>query len=334
MTHLTGQDLQDKQFDILWELLDSNPQLPFSPVKNLNKQLNTNGKNVIKAINELLERAVQNDTSILNFNERFNELMGDAYTNPVLFDNLKKIDSNVLKSVYKIYLEIVGDPNKPTDISQIAPSVKDAILELNDNLIGLAGRVDSINSELALAKSRTDATTNDKFRPREFESLVGRLLEIEGQLDGEVGGLWRTNDQLWDFVGERNTATNGRIDEVYGIIYGDEIMGNIENEKTRAKAAEEELSDRIDSIPAGSGSPSIKTDAFVIDTDSTHIFVLKKPTDGVNVSFYINGIRYIRDIHFTVDKATNKVTWIFTKAQDGFDIRPGMIVEIAYSLAA
>lgn len=49
MAHLVGQDLNERQYDILWELLDKNPLLPKSPVPALNKQLITKSKNIIPA---------------------------------------------------------------------------------------------------------------------------------------------------------------------------------------------------------------------------------------------------------------------------------------------
>lgn len=39
------------------------------------------------------------------------------------------------------------------------------------------------------------------------------------------------------------------------------------------------------------------------------------------VSLFINGIRYDKDDHFKYDEASNTVTWKFSRAEGGFDLR-------------
>ena len=105
-TPLTSADRKQMQLDLLWNLMDDNELLPYSPVKSLNKQLNTDNKSVIKAFNELLEKLEINNTTVTNFNSRFNDLVGNYELESADWTNLKKIDRNVIRSVYKLYLSI------------------------------------------------------------------------------------------------------------------------------------------------------------------------------------------------------------------------------------
>jgi hypothetical protein len=41
-----------------------------------------------------------------------------------------------------------------------------------------------------------------------------------------------------------------------------------------------------------------------------------------NLRFYINGILYDEGDHYHLDRANKKITWLFTKAEGGFDIEP------------
>jgi len=139
--------------------------MPFSSIKSLNKQLNTNNKSIIKAINELLERLKQNDATIVTFNKHFNEQVGNLETEPEDWTNLQKIDRNVIRSIYKVYLEIQGTGT--ADISSIAPSVKEAILELNDTLQALDERVDILEEKLDDVEFKEDLFPDPNF-PNQF----------------------------------------------------------------------------------------------------------------------------------------------------------------------
>jgi hypothetical protein len=141
-----GDELNQRQFDVLWDSLQDNSLLPYSTIGFLNKQLNTDNKSIIKAINELLAKLKINDTTVYNFNENFNQLVGNPETETEDWENLMKIDRNVIRSIYKIYTEIVG--TNPVDISDIGDSVKGAIRELSDVIASLTGRIEILEEKL------------------------------------------------------------------------------------------------------------------------------------------------------------------------------------------
>lgn len=153
MAHLTGEELNQRQLDILWDSLSDNSLLGYSPIAALNKQLTTTNKSVIKAINELVTRLVQAESTVSTFSTEFASIIGNAKTEPELVTNLKKIDENVLKSIYKLYLEI-GDAE---DISHLGDNVKAAILEVDSAVKSLTTRVDTIEDIL------DDIETKDKI---------------------------------------------------------------------------------------------------------------------------------------------------------------------------
>jgi hypothetical protein len=106
-TPLTADERKQRQFDLLWNTMQDNELLPYSAVQSLNKQLTTDNKSAIKAINELLTKLKINDTTVVNFSENFNSLVGNPELDTVDWDNLKLIDTNVIKSIYKLYLRII-----------------------------------------------------------------------------------------------------------------------------------------------------------------------------------------------------------------------------------
>lgn len=154
MAAIDPSNLNDYQYDILWDLLDDNPKLPYSPIKALNKQLNTSSKRVIGSINELIERLTTIGTTVSSFSTDYNNVIGNSATTPELVTNLKKIDENILKAVYKIWLELVGDGT--TDISHIGPNVKAAIYELGETLSALETRMQGAEDRLALIEEMLD----------------------------------------------------------------------------------------------------------------------------------------------------------------------------------
>lgn len=128
---------QQAQFEILQELIlwddtSDNPNLQPSSIPTKHKALNTNNKNIIKAINEVLDEATNAFVMTNEFKDRMNNVVGDNITNPILMENLNKIEENILKAVVKTYTLLVGDLDSPVDISNFAPSVNEAILKLSE----------------------------------------------------------------------------------------------------------------------------------------------------------------------------------------------------------
>jgi hypothetical protein len=131
MASLTGQDLLDRQYDILWQSIEGNPKLAYSPVPSLDRSLKTTNKRIIKALNELKDGLALNQTGVDEFNVRMRDEIGDTRSFPELVTNLKKVDGNVLSAIFKIYRSIIEDPDNPIDISDIGDSVNGALLNLN-----------------------------------------------------------------------------------------------------------------------------------------------------------------------------------------------------------
>lgn len=105
-TPLTTDERKQRQYDILWNTMSDNELLPYSAVSSLTKQLNTANKSTIKAINELLTKLQTNDTTVGNFSSVFNTYIGNTELDIQDWNNLKLIDTNVIKAIYKLYLQI------------------------------------------------------------------------------------------------------------------------------------------------------------------------------------------------------------------------------------
>lgn len=105
-TPLTTDERKQRQYDILWNTMSDNELLPYSAISSLTKQLNTANKSVIKAINELLSLLQTNNTTVGNFSSVFNTYIGNPELDTQDWTNLHKIDTNVIKAIYKLYLQI------------------------------------------------------------------------------------------------------------------------------------------------------------------------------------------------------------------------------------
>lgn len=128
-------ELYEIQFDVLGESLTNNPYLPPSPIPSKNKVLNTGKDFITGAINELLLEIITINNVVDDSLSQQQAVLGDFIANPSLAADLKKIDTSILRALVKIYQEMSGDLNSPTDISGISPSVKGAILKLNEELV-------------------------------------------------------------------------------------------------------------------------------------------------------------------------------------------------------
>jgi hypothetical protein len=106
-TPLTLDVRKQMQVDVLWNTMADNELLPYSAVPSLNKQLTTDNKDVIQAVNELLTKIKINDTTVTNFNNIFNTYVGNYELETTDWDNLKKIDRNVIRAVYSLYQRIL-----------------------------------------------------------------------------------------------------------------------------------------------------------------------------------------------------------------------------------
>jgi hypothetical protein len=127
-------ELYELQADTLGESIASNPYLPKSPTPSKNKGLNTIKQFVTGAINELLATINSIKTLVQTSLGQQQTVLGDFIADPMLVTDLQKIDTSVIKALVKIYKDMAGDLDSPKDISTIAPSIKEAIQKLSDQI--------------------------------------------------------------------------------------------------------------------------------------------------------------------------------------------------------
>jgi hypothetical protein len=193
-TPLTTEDRKQMQFDVLWNTMADNELLPFSGVSALNKQLTTDNKIVIKAINELLTKLKINDTTVTNFNANFNTLVGNYELETADWDNLKTIDTNVIKSIYKVYLDVVALNDKVLETYTAAEKTKLAGIAANaNNYVHPANHPASIITQDATNRFVTDAektTWNAKASTTAATTSVSGLMSSidKTKLDGIATG--------------------------------------------------------------------------------------------------------------------------------------------------
>jgi hypothetical protein len=185
-TPLPSDERKQRQFDILWNSLADNELLPYSAIESLNKQLKTDKKAMIQAINELVSRLSINETTVSNFTSVFNDNVGNPELDTVDFENLRTIDTNVVKAVYKIYISLT---DVQADIVNKSPLVHQH--EVQD----ITGLQDSLNQ---------------KASSTELQSLISRIqtLEQEVQALKEGGGTTEPQPQQVTYDGGSFTTTS------------------------------------------------------------------------------------------------------------------------------
>lgn len=137
---MTEDDLFKLQWDALYESTENNPYLPYKTSATLNKSLLTNNKRVIKAINEILEKAETASQTVIDFSSRFNNIMGDEMSDPTLLANLREIDENFFKAIVKIYNDLKSGSANADAIQRLEEAdeeINEAITLLNQRLATL-----------------------------------------------------------------------------------------------------------------------------------------------------------------------------------------------------
>jgi hypothetical protein len=134
MSHVTGTDLEDLQFDALTTSTSANTEMPSSPVPALNKAFKTTSKSVVGAVNEINTLVQSTINSFSSFTALYNSVLGDTNVSPQLLADLNTINANVLLAVVQIYKEIHGqDLANPLPVSV---SVLDMLHELQALTLG------------------------------------------------------------------------------------------------------------------------------------------------------------------------------------------------------
>jgi hypothetical protein len=208
MAHLTGQDLLDQQADILAGNLSTNPELPSSPIPSQNNALQTQYQTVIGAINELLAGLKANNATVQNFDIKVNDALGNTITDPTLMQNIQKIDTNALKAIYTLYLDLNGG-DELVDISAIGSSIKGAILNLQNEINTLNGTVSVVTG------FRDHNVINDSnptiillsFQPTTTKEVVLYINGVDYEENNEFTVNRTTRTITWVF-----TSINGGFD--------------------------------------------------------------------------------------------------------------------------
>lgn len=131
-TPFTQDEIYQHQYDLLWSTMAGNALLPYSAVSTLNKQLTTNSKDIIQAINELMTSLNTNTTTVGNFSNVFNSNVGNPELDTVDWANLHLIDTNVIKAIYKVYT-LLGT------LSQLQTNAKSDLVSSINEVLSKAG---------------------------------------------------------------------------------------------------------------------------------------------------------------------------------------------------
>lgn len=123
------------QRQALGESTADNPLLPEDGSPAERKALKTERKVITLAINELQDRILSiRDSTLDSVNSLLEQAIGNIVDHKELLTKLRIVDNNLINAVYKVYSFIVGNPEEPTDISDIGDSVHGAIRSLNNNI--------------------------------------------------------------------------------------------------------------------------------------------------------------------------------------------------------
>lgn len=127
-------DFNQLQHDVLIRGLTLNPLMTSHALPQMNKALNTNRKEVVRAINELLASMNTLSGTTSGSINQLTGVVGDYTGNPEALADLRKIEESILLAVLKIYTDMAGDLDSPEDITDIHQNVKGAIRKINDTV--------------------------------------------------------------------------------------------------------------------------------------------------------------------------------------------------------
>lgn len=300
-TPLSSEDRKQMQFDVLWNTMADNELLPFSAVSSLNKQLTTDNKVIIKAINELLTKLKINDTTVTNFNSVFNQYVGNAELDIEDWNNLKTIDTNVIKSIYKVYLDVVALSDKVLESYTTAEKNKLAgIADNANNYVHPSSHPASMITEDSTHRFATDAeksTWNAKASTSAATTSTSGLMSSadKTKLDGIATGATNythpanhppsiiTQDSSNRFTTDAEKATwNNKANAVHSHTLADVTDVDVTN-KTNGYALQYDSTSgkiKLQPLPAGNGSGATSMSGLS-DVDVTTV----SPTEGVVLQY-------------------------------------------------
>ena len=92
----TMNEIQDK---VLTNNVTDNPLMPYSKVARKNKQLNTNNKAVVSAVNELFSKSTQVEKYTTDSVIAQNKIIGDAINDPDMLNKLKSVAPTIIDAL-------------------------------------------------------------------------------------------------------------------------------------------------------------------------------------------------------------------------------------------
>ena len=110
MAYLSSPELDQHQYDVLYDSIADNPLLPKTTLAITNKGLNTSKQSVIGAVNELLSRQGTMQTTVDTSLAQQNAVLGNVNDDTVVAQ-LHAIDTNVIAAIVKIYNELQAIKN-------------------------------------------------------------------------------------------------------------------------------------------------------------------------------------------------------------------------------
>ena len=149
------------QYDILWDNINDNPNFKQNASLSRNQYLETNQTKIISAINEIKRNNDRVNQTLINFTTFYNELIGNVADDTELHDNIKKIDENVLKAVYKTYTLIIGDPDEPVDVSELGDNINQCMLTLRSMIDVKEAEIKEINNRISDIDGLREATASE-----------------------------------------------------------------------------------------------------------------------------------------------------------------------------
>lgn len=107
----------EMQHDVLTQVLDDS-YFPTHALPTLNKRLATNGKTIIRAVNELVTSVTDVQNSCVGMINQMFTVFGAFLNTPELKTNLEKVAPSVLEAIYLLQQKMVGDPDDPVTLAE------------------------------------------------------------------------------------------------------------------------------------------------------------------------------------------------------------------------
>jgi len=255
-----------------------------------------------------------------------------------LLDNIEYSTIAYTKAIDKIIVDLAQDQDLIDTIAALVgtQTVQNQIAAITDGLNTRLGAAESAittlngNSEtegsvakaVADAKAEVDGRLDVLEGDSETEGSVAKAVadakaEVDGRLD-VLEGDSETEGSVAKAVADAQTTLQGNIDTLE-----DTVIAN----RVESVNKDIDLQYGLDLINA----ESVEVELFTAIEGQTVFTVSKTPVASKVVDLYVNGIKYNKTTHFTVNGST--VTWTWTESNSGFDMEAGFVVEVRYTSA-